>query len=313
MSKPTLFGMETVTNLDLQRAKGMKKTAQKRQSSAASRKRAAAPKSKGKEQAKKSGASSKGPQKRKTAAKTYFDLPCHFCGEDHHPSHCDVQMCMDCHEFASKCKCSEPWLGTGSELYENIAAELWEQIPEDAANEIEARIKDDGLLKTVEYAIKKYPETGLKFLAQLVKGSKRQPEAETNQYGNCFGHAFSTMLGIEPYNGVLEQFMPTTDSVRVVHGCLTTMRPNGERCRIGHAWLEFTSKRKKCVLDCGTTEFTPKLWEAKEYYSAFQVVSAECHRYAKDEAYTHFNEKNTWGPWKEPPKDAKIVGYKRKK
>ncbi len=274
---------------------------------AVSRRQTITRKTSGKTQAKKIGASSKGSRKQKTPEKIYYDLPCHFCGGDHHPSHCDAPACLNCLTLGTNCKCPEREDGTGCEVYEQITEELFEQIPRADYPEIKARIQEDGLLKTVAYAIKRYPTTGLRFLAKCVKGAKKQPEGTAQKYGSCYEHAFSTVLGMETYTGVLGQFKPAAKSVRVVHGCIT-----GNGVRYGHAWIEFTSGRKKCVLDCGTRQFTPKLWGVEEYYSTFQVVSEECHRYTKTEAFKHFDELNTWGPWEDPPADAEVVGYKRK-
>lgn len=69
----------------------------------------------------------------------------------------------------------------GCKLYEEISGELWEQLPSEETEEIETRLKQDGLLKTVEYVIKKHPTTSLRFWKKLVKGAKRQPEGEAQR------------------------------------------------------------------------------------------------------------------------------------
>jgi hypothetical protein len=112
------------------------------------------------------------------AEKTYYDIPCHFCGEDHHPRNCDTQVCVECNKSADKCNCLEPFWERGCKLYDEIAGELWEQIPSEATEEIESHLNRDGLLKTVAFAIRKYPTTSLGFWKKLVKGAKRQPESE---------------------------------------------------------------------------------------------------------------------------------------
>ena len=112
------------------------------------------------------------------AEKTFYDIPCHFCGEDHHPSHCDTQVCVECNKTADICKCLKPFWEMGGKLYDEIAGELFDQIPSDDIEEIEARLNRNGLLKTVAFAIRKYPTTSLGFWKKLVKGAKRQPESE---------------------------------------------------------------------------------------------------------------------------------------
>ena len=121
------------------------------------------------------------------AEKTFYEIPCHFCGEDHHPRDCDTNVCLECNKMASKCKCLKPFLEMGCTLYEEIASELWEQIPSEDIEKIKTRLNRDGLLKTVAFAVKKYPTTSLRFWKPLVKGAKRQPEGEAQRYGNCYG------------------------------------------------------------------------------------------------------------------------------
>jgi hypothetical protein len=110
------------------------------------------------------------------AEKTFYDIPCHFCGEDHHPSHCGSQVCVECNKSADKCKCLKSFWEMGCKLYDEITGELREQIPSEETEEIETRLNRDGLLKTVAFAIRKYPTTSLRFWKKLVKGAKRQPE-----------------------------------------------------------------------------------------------------------------------------------------
>jgi hypothetical protein len=195
------------------------------------------------------------------------------------------------------------------ELYEQINEDFWEAIPPEVDNQFQSRIERDGLLKTAEYARKKYPKSVLRFWKEWLKGAKKQSE---NRYGNCYEYTFSTMIDLEPYNGTLEQFKPVKKSVRVVHGYPTSVHPNGAKVKIGHAWLEFTHQRKNFVLDCGAMEFTPKLFPATDYYSQFHVLPTECRYYTREQAFQQFNEQHTWGPWEEPPEDAEIAGFKRK-
>jgi hypothetical protein len=286
----------------------MAKTKKKSRLSPAT-KQTAAPKATAKTVVKKKIASIKGSQKRNVARKIFFDVPCHFCGEDHLPESCETDLCLKCNKLASKCKCSEPDCLTGMELYEQIADDLWNAIPQEVDKQYQTRIQRDGLLKTAKYALTKYPKSVLRFWKKWLKGAKRPSQ---KKYGNCFEYSFSTMIDMEPYNGTLEQFKVAKKSVLLVHGYPTSVHPNGSKVKICHAWLEFTRQRKKLVLDCGSMEYVPRLFEVAEYYSMFHVQPSECRYFTRKEAFKQFNEENTWGPWGEPPEDAEVPGLKRK-
>ncbi len=240
--------------------------------------------------------------------KKFFDLPCHFCDGDHHPANCNAELCEGCGKLAEKCKCSDPAPMAASEIYEWIGETLWEYIPEEAADEIEGRVEKEGLLKTVEYAFKKYPKLFPWHLERWVKGAKKQPESVQTQYGDCYQYSLTTLIGMDQGVGVLEAFHPEPRSVRIVHGYPSLIESDGEH-KFGHAWLEFIVSGHKYALDCGTNEFRTVLCHLNDYYSEGRIQASECRHYTKDEAVKHFMAQNTWGPWEQPPEDAEVVGW----
>jgi hypothetical protein len=242
------------------------------------------------------------------SAKKFFDLPCHFCGGDHHPAHCSTELCEGCGKRAEECKCDEPSRIAAHELYEWIAETLWEFIPKEATKEIEGQVEKDGLLKTVECAFKKYPKLFPWHLERWVKGAKKQPESVQNQYGDCYQYSLITLIGMDQGAGILEAFDPDPDSVRVVHGYPSLTESDGEH-KFGHAWIEFSLLGQTFVLDCGTDEYRPELANPTTYYAQGRIQDSECRRYTKDQAMKQLDAKSTWGPWEQPPKDAEIVGW----